>query len=159
MCFDTLERSIDRPATVVTAANGVERSGCRVDLWSRCSSHPPRCVVMVPKLSHTFRVARSAPTLVVHVLREDDAELAARFGAVDEDVDPFAGLPWSIGPGGAPVLDGLDWFAGTVGQILDVGDHVAVFIDVLTNVGSDRRAHETPLPARVEVPVAAVHAS
>ena len=114
---------------------------------------------MVPKSDHTFRVARSAPALVVHVLREGDHELAERFAATRDDRDPFAGHAWSIGPGGAPVLEGLDWFAGTVGQILDVGDHVAVVIDVLTNVGSDGRVHEPSLPARTDAPVPAAHAS
>ena len=142
MCFDILERSIDTPMTIVTAANGVERSGCLVGFWTQCSIHPVRCVVMLSKSNHTFRVARFAPTLAVHVLREGDEALAERFGAeTGDDVDKFAGLAWNIGPGGAPVLEGVDWFAGTVGQVFDVGDHVAV---------DHRRAHERrePRPGR-----------
>jgi flavin reductase (DIM6/NTAB) family NADH-FMN oxidoreductase RutF len=159
MCFADLERSIDTPMTIVTAANGVERSGCLVGFWTQCSIHPVRCVVMLSKSNHTFRVARFAPTLALHVLREGDEALAERFGAVSgDDIDKFAGLAWNVGPGGAPVLEGVDWFAGTVGQFYDVGDHVAVIIDVLTNVGINRRADEPQLSSRAANAIPAGHA-
>jgi flavin reductase (DIM6/NTAB) family NADH-FMN oxidoreductase RutF len=159
MCFDILERSIDSPMTIVTAANGVERSGCLVGFWTQCSIHPVRCVVMLSKSNHTFRVARFAPTLAVHVLRAPDRRLAEHFGSeTGDDVDKFADLAWNIGPGGAPVLEGIDWFAGTVGQVYDVGDHVAVIIDVLTNVGHHGRAHEEQLSSRAVAAVPAGHA-
>jgi flavin reductase (DIM6/NTAB) family NADH-FMN oxidoreductase RutF len=159
MCFDILERSVDTPMTIVTAANGVERGGCLVGFWTQCSIHPVRCVVMLSKTNHTYRVARFAPTLALHVLREGDEALAERFGAVSgDDVDKFAGLAWNVGPGGAPVLEGVDWFAGTVGQVYDVGDHVAVIIDVLTNVGNHGRAHESQLSSRVAEAIPAGHA-
>jgi flavin reductase (DIM6/NTAB) family NADH-FMN oxidoreductase RutF len=149
MCFDILERSIESPMTIVTAANGVERSGCLVGYWTQCSTDPVRCVVMLSKEDHTYRVARFAPTLAVHVLRDGDQVLAERFRSdTGEDDDQFTGLAWNVGPGGAPVLEGVDWFAGTVGQVYDVGDHVAVIIDVLSNVGSHGRAHEAQLSAR-----------
>jgi flavin reductase (DIM6/NTAB) family NADH-FMN oxidoreductase RutF len=159
MCFDILERSIDAPMTIVTAANGVDRSGCLVGFWTQCSIEPLRCVVMLSKSNHTCRIARFAPTLAVHVLREDDEALAMRFGAeTGDEVDKFADLAWNRGPGGAPVLEGVDWFAGTVGQVYDVGDHVAVIIDVLTNVGNHGRAHEAQLSSRVADAIPAGHA-
>lgn len=159
MCFDVLERSVDTPMTIVTAANGTEKSGCLVGFWTQCSSHPVRCVVMLSKANHTFRVARFAPTLAIHVLHEGDWALAERFGAVtDDDVDKFAGLAWNVGPGGAPVLEGIDWFAGTVGQVYDVGDHVAVIIDVLTNIGNHGRADEPQLSSRATDAIPAGHA-
>jgi flavin reductase (DIM6/NTAB) family NADH-FMN oxidoreductase RutF len=159
MCFDVLERSVDTPMIVVTAANGVERSGCLVGFWTQCSIHPVRCVILLSKTNHTYRVARFAPTLAVHVLREGDEALAERFGAeTGDDVDKFAGLAWNVGPGGAPVLEGVDWFAGTVGQAYDVGDHVAVVIDVLTNVGHHERADERQLGSRAAEAIPAGHA-
>jgi flavin reductase (DIM6/NTAB) family NADH-FMN oxidoreductase RutF len=159
MCFDVLERSIDTPMTIVTAANGIEQSGCLVGFWTQCSIHPVRCVIMLSKANHTFRVARFAPTLAVHVLREGDEALAERFGAeTGDEVDKFADLAWNVGPGGAPVLEGVDWFAGTVGQVYDVGDHVAVVLDVLTNVGNHGRADERQLPSRALATVTAGHA-
>jgi flavin reductase (DIM6/NTAB) family NADH-FMN oxidoreductase RutF len=159
MCFDILERSIDAPMTIVTAANGVDRSGCLVGFWTRCSIEPLRCVVMLSKSNHTFGVARFAPTLAVHVLREGDEALAERFRATaGDDNDKFAELAWNTGPGGAPVLEGVDWFAGTVGQVYDVGDHVAVIIDVLTNIGNHGHADEMQLSSRVADAIPAGHA-
>ena len=114
---------------------------------------------MLSKTNHTFRVARFAPTLAVHVLREHDRALAERFGSeTGDEVDKFSGLAWNVGPGGAPVLEGVDWFAGTVGQAYDVGDHVAVIIDVLTNVGNHGRADAQQLPSSALATVTAGHA-
>ena len=131
MCFDILERSIDTPMTIVTAANGVERSGCLVGFWTQCSVHPVRCVVMLSKSNHTYRVARFAPTLAVHVLREQDVELAERFGAeTGDDVDKFAGCRWENGPGGEPLLVGCP--VRLSGRILDrrsLGDHVGFLLE------------------------------
>lgn len=159
MCFDVLEQSVDTPMSIVTAASGMERSGCLVGFWTQCSIHPVRCLIMLSKTNHTFRVARFASTLAIHVLREGDQALAEHFGAITgDDVDKFAGLAWNVGPGGAPVLEGIDWFAGTVGQVYDVGDHVAVIIDVLTNVGNHGRADEPQLPSRLANAIPAGHA-
>jgi flavin reductase (DIM6/NTAB) family NADH-FMN oxidoreductase RutF len=159
MAFDKLQRSIDTPMTIVTAANGVERSGCLVGFWTQCSIHPVRCVILLSKQNHTYRVARFAPTLAVHLLRADNCALAERFGGTStDDTDKFAGLAWNVGPGGAPVLEGVDWFAGTVGQVYDVGDHVAVLIDVLTNVGHASRASEPQLSSRDATAIPAGHA-
>ena len=55
------------------------------------------------------------------------------------------------------MLEGVDWFAGTVGQVYDVGDHVAVIIDVLTNVGNHGRSHERQLSVRAAAAVPAGH--
>jgi flavin reductase (DIM6/NTAB) family NADH-FMN oxidoreductase RutF len=159
MAFDILERSIDTPMTIVTAANGIERSGCLVGFWTQCSIQPVRCVILLSKQNHTYRIARFAPTLAVHLLREDDLALAERFGATSsDDVDKFSGLAWNVGPGGAPVLEGVDWFAGTVGQVFDVGDHVSVVVDVLTNVGRASRASERQLSSRDAASIPAGHA-
>src|SRR5262245_48583806 len=100
MAFDILERSIDTPMTIVTAANGIERSGCLVGFWTQCSIHPVRCVILLSKQNHTYRVARFAPTLAVHLLRDGDYALAELFGGTSEDdTDKFADVAWNIGPG------------------------------------------------------------
>ena len=147
-----------RRGAIVTRP-GVERSGCLVGFWTQCSIHPVRCAIVLSKQNHTYRVARFAPTVVVHVLRQGDEPLAERFGAeTGDDTDKFVGLAWNVGPGGAPVLDGVDWFAGTVGQVVDVGDHVALVVDVLTNVGDHRRADEPQLSSRAAAAIPAGHA-
>ncbi|UDY38098.1 flavin reductase family protein [Dermatobacter hominis] len=128
--------SVDPPMYVVTArgADG-EPVGCLVGFATQVSIRPPRFAVLVSRLNHTFGPAMAAEHLVVHVLRKGDDDLARRFGGETADdlpdggVDKFVGLAVRDGPGGAPVIDGLDWFGGRVFGRYDCGDHVAVVLD------------------------------
>jgi flavin reductase (DIM6/NTAB) family NADH-FMN oxidoreductase RutF len=126
---------------IVTACDGRERSGCLVGFTTQASMHPPRFLVMLSKANHTYGVARESVALVVHVLHEGDEELAERFGELSgDDVDKFEGLEVVDGPGGAPVLVGLDWFAGRVLRSIDCGDHVGFLL--APHDGSAQRAGE-----------------
>jgi flavin reductase (DIM6/NTAB) family NADH-FMN oxidoreductase RutF len=83
----------------------------------------------------------------VHALHERDRELAALFGEetdTDEPGDKFLRCTWVPGPGGAPVLEGCDWFAGTVRDRVELGDHVGFLLDV-TETGSAERSGEPRL--------------
>ncbi len=81
--------------------------------------------------------------LVAHVLHTDDFALARRFGELTGDqVDKFAHVAWHPGPAGAPVLDGLDWFAGRILDTQVSGDHVAFIVEVLAGEGAAGRAAE-----------------
>ena len=94
---------------------------------------PARFGVWLSKLNHTYRVAQAASTLVVHLLRDGDGDLAERFGGeTGDEVDKFAGIDWQPGPDGCPVIQRLDWFAGSIVDRVDTGDHVAF---VLARVG------------------------
>jgi flavin reductase (DIM6/NTAB) family NADH-FMN oxidoreductase RutF len=82
--------------------------------------------VWLSKVNRTYRVASAAPTLVVHLLRSGDTDLAQWFGGeTGDEVDKFAGVDWQPGPDGCPVLQRLDWFAGSILERVDTGDHVA----------------------------------
>jgi flavin reductase (DIM6/NTAB) family NADH-FMN oxidoreductase RutF len=143
--FEVIMAGIDVPSYVVTAAAGGERAGCLVALATQCSIDPPRFGVWLSKLNHTYRVARSAKTLVVQLLREDDGDLAERFGGdTGDEVDKFTDLGWHPGPGGCPVIERLDWFAGSIVDRVDTGDHVA-FLLVPTE-GQCRRPGTRQLP-------------
>ena len=60
------------------------------------------------------------------MLDKDDSEIANIFGGeTGEKVDKFAQVTWHSGPRGIPLLDACQrWFAGSVLQQLDFGDHV-----------------------------------
>ncbi|MEV4339701.1 flavin reductase family protein [Streptomyces sp. NPDC049590] len=111
---------------VVTAVAGGERAGCLVGFASQCSIRPPRFVVWLSKANHTYRVARAARHLTVHLLTRDQRDLAERFGGqTGDETDKFAGLAWREEPAGAVVLDAAAaWFTGTVLHRVDGGDHV-----------------------------------
>jgi flavin reductase (DIM6/NTAB) family NADH-FMN oxidoreductase RutF len=127
--FEAMMAGLDAPSYVVTASAGGERAGCLVALATQCSIDPPRFGVWLSKLNHTYRVALSARTLVVHLLREDDGDLAKRFGGdTGDDVDKFTDVDWRPGPDECPVIERLDWFAGSIVDRVDTGDHVAFLL-------------------------------
>ncbi len=134
--FHDLVSSVDPPMYVVTArAEDGEPVGCLVGFATQCSIEPPRFLVCISKANHTYRPAMAASHLVVHVLRAGDGAIAERFGGTTADDlagggrEKFEGLGTSDGPGGAPVIDDLDHFAGRVVERVDCGDHVAVVLD------------------------------
>ena len=123
--FDAIVADLDGPAYVVTTAAAGERDGCLVALASQCSIDPPRFGVWLSKENRTYRIALSAPTLVVHLLRKGDHHLAHLFAAqTGDEVDKFEDVEWRPGPDGCPVLARCDWFAGSIIERVDTGDHV-----------------------------------
>lgn len=128
--LDAFTEELDGPMYVVTAAAGDRRAGCLVGFASQCSIHPPRFVVWLSTANHTYRVARGASHLTVHLLREDQRELAERFGSLTGDsVDTFARTDWRPGTEGSPVLAEADtWFTGRVEGQIEGGDHVGFLL-------------------------------
>ncbi|AOR36860.1 flavin oxidoreductase [Streptomyces fodineus] len=111
---------------VVTAVADGERAGCLVGFASQCSIRPPRFCVWLSKANHTYRVARAAHHLAVHLLTRDQRDLAELFGGETGDkIDKFARLDSTEEYGGAVVLrDAAAWFVGTILHRTDGGDHV-----------------------------------
>jgi flavin reductase (DIM6/NTAB) family NADH-FMN oxidoreductase RutF len=128
--FQRFVASLDYPMFVVTAASadGGDRSGCLVGFASQCSIHPPRFLVWISVMNHTYDVARWTSHLGVHVVPRALAEL---FGSeTGDEVDKFARCAWHVGPGGAPVLDDAGgWFVGRVIDRLDTGDHLGFLLE------------------------------
>ncbi|MFK4069440.1 flavin reductase family protein [Streptomyces sp. NPDC029674] len=121
----------DPSVYVVTAAADGQRAGCLVGFASQCSLEPVRFAVWLSKANHTYRLARKARTLAVHLLPRHRHDLAERFGSLCSDrTDKFSDLDWHEGPDGAVILsDALAWFVGTVHDRFDGGDHVAFLLD------------------------------
>ncbi|AKN73994.1 flavin oxidoreductase [Streptomyces sp. PBH53] len=122
---------LDPDMCVVTAVASGERAGCLVGFASQCSIQPPRFAVWLSKANRTYRVARAAQHLAVHLLTRDQRDLAELFGGeTGDETDKFAGLAWREGHGGAVVLaDAAAWFVGTILHRTDGGDHVGFVLD------------------------------
>lgn len=116
---------------VVTAVAEGQRAGCLVGFASQCSVRPPRFTVWLSKANHTYRVARAAQHLAVHLLTRDQRDLAELLGGETGDkIDKFARLDWTEAYGGAVVLrDTAAWFVGTILHRTDGGDHVGFVLD------------------------------
>lgn len=116
---------------LVTAAAGGERAGCLVGFASQCSMRPVRFAVWLSELNHTFRVARKADVLAVHLLTREQHALAERFGGhTGDDTDKFRGVALREAHGGALVLkDAPGWFVGRIVNRVVGGDHVGFVLD------------------------------
>ena len=138
--FDRFAESLDGPMLIVTAAAADGPAGCLVGFATQTSIDPPRFLVCLSRPNRTARVAEHAEHLCVHLVPRSNRRLAERFGGVTGDeADKFAGVAWTAGPYGLPVLEECPrWFAGRILGRFDLGDHVGYLLD--PQVGSIRPA-------------------
>jgi flavin reductase (DIM6/NTAB) family NADH-FMN oxidoreductase RutF len=101
-----LVSQLDAPMVVVTTAANGRREGCLVGFHCQCSIEPALYAVWVSKANATYEVALQAEHFAVHRLRQGtDHDLAVLFGgSTGDDVDKFAGLDWTPGTGGVPLV-------------------------------------------------------
>ncbi|HEX8121438.1 MAG TPA: flavin reductase family protein [Solirubrobacteraceae bacterium] len=126
-----LVSDLDYPMFIVTATNGREKSGCLVGFATQCSINPPRFLVCLSDKNRTFRVARDASVVVVHLVPAEADSLAQLFGSqTGDEIDKFEHCAWHEGPEGTPVLDECgNWFAGRIVDRVEAGDHCALLLD------------------------------
>jgi flavin reductase (DIM6/NTAB) family NADH-FMN oxidoreductase RutF len=143
--YDDLAATVNTPMYVVTACNGEERAGCLVGFSVQCSIDPLHHLVCLSKANRTWEIAGDAEWLVVHALHRSDHALASLFGEhTDRELDKFTCCEWRPGPGGTPVLEGCDWFAGRIVDRVELGDHDG-FVLATGTEGSAARAAEPRL--------------
>lgn len=131
---------LDHPMAVVTTAADGEPAGCLVGFFTQCSIHPVRLAVCLSVTNRTFGVAERATHLAVHLLREDQRELAVLFGsATGDEVAKFDRCAWHRGPGGVPLLEACtSWLVGRIEDRRSTGDHVLLVLEPVA------AAHERP---------------
>jgi flavin reductase (DIM6/NTAB) family NADH-FMN oxidoreductase RutF len=142
--FEKLMGSLEYPLFVVTACGGGERSGCLVGFATQTSIHPPRFLACISQKNHTHPVAEASEVLAVHVLSEAEHPLAELFGGeTGDEIDKFERVGWHPGPGGVPILEGVDgWFAGRVLERHELGDHTGFLLEPLEAEGRARTGEE-----------------
>jgi flavin reductase (DIM6/NTAB) family NADH-FMN oxidoreductase RutF len=128
--FERLVATLDYPLYVVTTAVGEERSGCLIGFATQCSIHPPRFLACLSKKNHTLLLARRATTLAIHIAEEKNRDIADLFGGeTGDEIDKFARVRWHM-EHDVPILDACErWFAGSVLQQIDLGDHVGFLLE------------------------------
>jgi len=104
--FDALVGATAAAMAVVTVSVDGEPSGCLIGFHGQCSIEPRRYALWLSKANHTYDLAVQAETFAAHLLAAGDERLAAHFGGLTGDeVDKFATVGWTPGPGGVPMLD------------------------------------------------------
>ena len=128
--FERLVATLDYPLYVVTTAFEDEPAGCLIGFATQCSIHPPRFLACISKKNHTLLLARRATTLAVHIIEQKDKSIAELFGGeTGDEVDKFSEVRWHFAHG-VPILDACErWFAGSVLEHIDLGDHVGFLLE------------------------------
>ncbi|MBF6554959.1 MAG: flavin reductase [Acidimicrobiales bacterium] len=113
---------------VTTASSPRDISGCLAGFVTQCSIRPPRFLICISKVNHTYFVAERAEGVVLHILGRDQTELASLFGGhTGDNFAKFQHCHWSPGTTGAPVLsDCAAWIECLILERFDVGDHQAL---------------------------------
>jgi len=122
---------------VTTAASPQEMSGCLVGFATQCSMVPPRYLVCISKVNHTYAVVERADSIVLHLLGSEQTEVASIFGELTGDAqDKFERCQWHPGITGAPVLaECAAWLEGRILERFGTGDHQALVVRPLRGGG------------------------
>ena len=78
--FQQLVAQLDYPMFIATVATEEGRAGCLIGFATQCSIRPPRFLAGISDKNRTFRVARDAESMAIHLVPEHATELAELFG-------------------------------------------------------------------------------
>lgn len=129
--FARLMGELDYPIFIVTTTAAGERDGCVVGFATHASIDPPRFLAGLSRANRTYRIAREAVALAVHVVPRDRRDLVELFGGeTGDEIDKLARCAWTPGPHDLPILDGCpSWFAGEIRSRHDLGDHEGCLLE------------------------------
>jgi len=124
-----------------TSADG-QPSGCLVGFLTQCSIVPPRFLVCISKINHTFFAVEGSDAIALHLIGRAQTRLASLFAEQTGDtVDKFSRCVWHIGVTGSPVLsDCAAWIEGMVIDRWSVGDHRALLVRPVAGGSGNHRA-------------------
>jgi 3-hydroxy-9,10-secoandrosta-1,3,5(10)-triene-9,17-dione monooxygenase reductase component len=111
--------------TVVTALEDGVPVGFTCQAFAALSLDPPMVILAPARRSTSWPLIAQAGAFCVNILEERQEALSRAFAT--SGGDKFAGVAWSPGVTGAPVLDGaLAVVECRLGDIFDGGDHELV---------------------------------
>ena len=132
--------------TVVTSRTPDGRTaGVTVNSFCSVSLDPPLVLWCLSRTAPSYSLFLDASYFAIHVLAEDQAHLSARFSGQTKfggrSRDKFAGLEWSAGLGGAPILANVvAHYECRLERRYDGGDHLIMVGEV------ERYRHTDRLP-------------
>jgi flavin reductase (DIM6/NTAB) family NADH-FMN oxidoreductase RutF len=120
---------------VVTAVGADGPLGFTCQSFNSLSLDPPLVSLAPARVSTTWPQIRAAGAFCVNVLAAEHEDLSAAFAR--SGVDKFAGVAWTPGPSGAPVLDGVSaWVDCSLWAEYDGGDHT-IAVGRVRDLGAD----------------------
>lgn len=120
---------------VVTAAGADGPLGFTCQSFSSLSLDPPLVSLAPARASTTWPRIRAAGAFCVNVLAAEHEDLSAAFAR--SGIDKFAGVAWTPGPSGAPVLEGVSaWVDCALWAEYDGGDHT-IAVGRVRDLGAD----------------------
>jgi flavin reductase (DIM6/NTAB) family NADH-FMN oxidoreductase RutF len=151
----SLINTLDPPLWLVTAAHGERHGGLIATNISGASIVPemPRFVVGLARQHYTHELVEASDALTLHLFTAAQVEWVWRFGlTTGRQQDKLAGLAWSAGPTGSPILAGaLGWLACRVEESLNTGDRTLFLVEVVA-AGGDGQG--TPLTLKTVLALA-----
>jgi flavin reductase (DIM6/NTAB) family NADH-FMN oxidoreductase RutF len=127
-------RKISNGVYVLTARSADRYGAATVSWVSQASFKPPLIMTAVRRQSTVFGCLLNGGVAALHVVRDDQLEIARRFFATtDAGVGTINGEPFTEGRTTAPVLYSLPaCLECSVDQIVDIGgDHAVVILRVI----------------------------
>lgn len=127
--------------TVVTASNEDGPIGFTCQSFSSLSLDPPLVSFSPARTSTTWPQIREAGIFAVNILSDQQDSISNGFAR--SGTDKFAGVRWTAGPLGSPVLhDVVAWAECRLWGEYDGGDHTIVAAEVLA---LEADSHAQPL--------------
>lgn len=117
----------------VSCADEGEVNAFTANWLTQVSFDPPLVAVSIEKDTKSLPMILRSRAFIINVLRSGDRELAGRLGkSALKDPGKLAGVEYTPGPGGAPVLrDALAWVACRVQHTVDAGDSTLMVAEVV----------------------------
>lgn len=140
--FDAVIAAADTPIWVVTTVADGHRAGCLVGFATQVSINPRRFLVALSKKNHTAETADAAAYLAIHLLTAEHFAVARLFATTSGDrLDKFTRCEWWTGPHGLPILTAATgWFAASIVERLDLGDHLGLVVEPVAGAGPPQPA-------------------
>lgn len=119
--------------TAVTACTEDGRvAALTVNSFTSVSLDPPQVLFCLATSSSSYSILEDASRISVHILREDQEDLARRFATAGlAGKAKLDGVEWTPGPDGVPIIENTSaTLIGRPGPMIISGDHVIILVDI-----------------------------
>jgi len=134
--ISTVFAQTDRELWILTASDGERRGGLLASSVASASivPHLPRIVVNISKQHFTWELLQKNPAFVLHLLRDDQFDLAWKFGTTSgRSADKLAGLDMEslASLSGVRLTEVAGWLACRVETSLELGGRTLYVAEVV----------------------------